>query len=189
MSEMRHRCPWAERTELERQYHDTEWGIPTHDDRRLFEFLLLEGAQAGLAWITVLRKREAYRVAFDGFDPERIARYDEAEIATLLANPGLIRNRLKIQSAVTNARAFLQIQAEFGSFDDYVWRHADGPPVTQVWPSLADLPARSPLADRLSKDLQKRGFRFVGPVICYSYLQAVGVVNDHIVGCYRLDET
>jgi DNA-3-methyladenine glycosylase I len=188
MTEARRRCPWAERTDLERKYHDTEWGIPTHDDRRLFEFLLLEGAQAGLAWITVLRKREAYRAAFDGFDPERVARYGEAEIAARLANPGIIRNRLKIESAVTNARAFLKVQEAFGSFDGYLWRHVDGQPITQVWPSLADLPARSPLADRLSNDLKKRGLRFVGPVICHSFLQAVGVFNDHIEGCYRVEE-
>lgn len=188
MSESHRRCPWAERTELERQYHDTEWGIPTRDDRRLFEFLLLEGAQAGLAWITVLRKRDAYRAAFDGFDPERIARYGEAKIAALLDTPELIRNRLKIVSAVTNAQAFLNIQAEFGSFADYLWGHVDGRAITQIWPRQEDLPSRSALSERLSKDLQQRGFRFVGPVICYSYLQAVGVVNDHIAGCYRLEQ-
>ena len=181
------RCPWAERTALERDYHDTEWGVPEHDDRRLFEFLLLEGAQAGLSWVTILKKREAYRAAFDGFDPARIARYDDARIAELLANPGLVRNRLKIQSAVTNARAFLRVQEAFGCFDAYLWDFVEGRPLTQTWPTQADLPARSALSDRLSRDLKARGFRFVGSVICYSYLQATGLINDHIAGCYRLD--
>jgi DNA-3-methyladenine glycosylase I len=189
MSDDRTRCAWAERTELERQYHDTEWGIPEHDDRRLFEFLLLEGAQAGLSWVTVLRKREAYRAAFDGFDPERIARYGTEKIAALMANPDLIRNRLKIASAVTNAQAFRRVQAEFGSFDGYLWRFFDGQAIKQVWPSMAEMPPRTPLSDWLSKDLKKRGFRFVGSVICYSYMQAVGMVNDHIAGCYRVEQS
>jgi DNA-3-methyladenine glycosylase I len=189
MSDDRTRCAWAERTELERQYHDTEWGVPEHDDRRLFEFLLLEGAQAGLSWVTVLRKREAYRAAFDGFDPERIARYGTEKIAALMANPGLIRNRLKIASAVTNAQAFRRVQAEFGSFDGYLWRFVDGQAIKQVWSSMAEMPPRTPLSDWLSKDLKKRGFRFVGSVICYSYMQAVGMVNDHIAGCYRVEQS
>lgn len=189
MSDDRIRCPWAERSELERQYHDTEWGVPEHDDRRLFEFLLLEGAQAGLSWVTVLRKREAYRAAFDGFDPERIAGYGEEKCAALMANPGLIRNRLKIASAVTNAQAFRRVQAEFGSFDGYLWRFVDGQAINQIWPSLAELPPRTPLSDRLGKDLKKRGFRFVGSVICYSYMQAVGMVNDHVAGCYRVEQS
>ncbi len=180
------RCPWAERSALERQYHDTEWGIPQHDDRRLFEFLLLEGAQAGLSWVTVLRKRDAYRAAFEQFDPLRVADFDAARIASLLANPGLIRNRLKMTSAVRNARAFLEVQAAFGSFDAYLWRFVDGQPIAQVWPGMADLPSRSPLSDQLSRDLKQRGFSFVGSVICYSYLQATGLIDDHITGCFRV---
>jgi DNA-3-methyladenine glycosylase I len=152
----------------------------------LFEFLLLEGAQAGLSWVTILRKRAAYRAAFDDFDPARIASYDEDRLETLMQNPGIIRNRLKIRSAIRNARAFLRVQAEFGSFDAYLWRFVEHVPVTQVWPTMADLPPRSPLSDRLSRDLKARGFGFVGSVICYSYMQAVGLINDHIAGCYRL---
>jgi DNA-3-methyladenine glycosylase I len=188
MSAALSRCAWAERTVLERIYHDTEWGVPEHDDRRLFEFLLLEGAQAGLSWVTVLRKRESYREAFAGFDPVQVAGFDEAMIESLLCNAGLIRNRLKIRSAVSNARAFLDIQQAFGSFDEYLWRFVDGCPVTQVWPTLGDLPPRSPVSDRLSRDLKRRGFTFVGSVICYSYMQAVGMVNDHIAGCFRLEQ-
>ena len=186
MAASRIRCPWAERTEIERDYHDNEWGVPQHGDRRLFEFLLLEGAQAGLSWVTILRKRAAYRAAFDDFDPARIASYDEDRLETLMQNPGIIRNRLKIRSAIRNARAFLRVQAEFGSFDAYLWRFVEHVPVTQVWPTMADLPPRSPLSDRLSRDLKARGFGFVGSVICYSYMQAVGFINDHIAGCYRL---
>ena len=186
MAASRIRCPWAERTEIERDYHDNEWGVPQHGDRRLFEFLLLEGAQACLSWVTILRKRAAYRAAFDDFDPARIASYDEDRLETLMQNPGIIRNRLKIRSAIRNARAFLRVQAEFGSFDAYLWRFVEHVPVTQVWPTMADLPPRSPLSDRLSRDLKARGFGFVGSVICYSYMQAVGLINDHIAGCYRL---
>ena len=189
MSQPRSRCAWAERTELERQYHDSEWGVPEHDDRRLFEFLLLEGAQAGLSWVTVLRKREAYRAAFDGFDPVRVAGYGAEKMADLMQNPGLIRNRLKLTSSVNNARAFLAVQEQFGSFDQYLWRFVEGRPISNVWPGLADLPPRSPISDRLSNDLKRRGFTFVGPVICYSYMQAVGMVNDHIAGCFRIDES
>jgi len=186
MTRQRMRCPWAERSELERDYHDNEWGIPQHDDRRLFEFLLLEGAQAGLSWVTILRKRAAYRAAFDDFDPTRIASYDEDRLATLMQNPGIIRNRLKIRSAVQNAQAFLRVREEFGSFDAYLWRFVEGIPVTQAWPTMSDLPPRSAISDQLSRDLKARGFGFVGSVICYSYMQAVGLINDHIAGCYRL---
>ncbi|MEY2681375.1 MAG: hypothetical protein RL661_1606 [Pseudomonadota bacterium] len=189
MSQPRSRCAWAERTELERQYHDSEWGVPEHDDRRLFEFLLLEGAQAGLSWVTVLRKREAYRVAFDGFDPARVASYGTEKMAELMQTSGLIRNRLKLKSAVNNARAFLAVQEQFGSFDQYLWRFVEGRSINNVWPDLAALPPRSAISDRLSKDLKRLGFTFVGPVICYSYMQAVGLVNDHIVGCFRVDQS
>ena len=188
MNEERIRCPWAERSELERQYHDTEWGIPEHDDQRLFELLILEGAQAGLSWVTVLRKREAYRRAFDNFNPGAVARYDEARITALLENPGLIRNRLKLRSAVSNARAFLQVQSAFGCFDSYLWRFVEGRPITQVWPTQTALPSRNAISDRLGQDLKLREFSFVGSVICYSYMQATGMVNDHIAGCYRLGE-
>ena len=182
------RCPWAERTELERDYHDLEWGAPLHDDRRLFEFLILEGAQAGLSWVTILRKREAYRAAFEGFDPGRVACYNEARIAGLMADPGIVRNRLKIESAVRNARSFLKVCEEFGSFDAYVWRFVDGHPRVNVWSTQADMPARTPESDALSKDLKARGFGFVGSVICYSFMQAVGLVDDHVVDCFRSRE-
>lgn len=182
------RCAWAERSELERDYHDREWGTPLHDDRLLFEFLILEGAQAGLSWVTILRKREAYRLAFDGFDPERVARYDEAKRLELLGNAGLVRNRLKIAAAVDNARAFLAVREEFGGFDAYLWRFVDGRPKHNAWRSMAELPARSAESDALGKDLKRRGFRFVGSVICYAYMQAVGLVNDHTVDCFRWRE-
>lgn len=179
------RCAWAERSPLEQSYHDHEWGLPQHDDRRLFEFLILEGAQAGLSWSTLLRKRDAYRAAFDHFDPERVARYDAAKQAALLADAGIVRNRLKIGSAIGNARAFLAVQESFGSFDAYLWRFVGGTPRRNAWQTPADIPARTPEADALSKDLKKRGFRFVGPTICYAYMQAVGMVNDHTVDCFR----
>ena len=185
MSVSPNRCPWAERTVLERAYHDLEWGTPLHDDRRLFEFLILEGAQAGLSWLTILRKRDAYRAAFDQFDPERVARYDQAKRAELLANPGIVRNRLKIDAAVTNARAFLAVQEKFGSFDRYVWRFVDGRPQRNAWRSMEDVPARTTESDTMSRDLKQRGFRFVGSVICYAFMQAVGMVNDHTVDCFR----
>lgn len=181
----RPRCPWAGRTELERAYHDLEWGVPEHDDRRLFEFLILEGAQAGLSWLTILKKREAYRAAFDGFDPERVARYDDAKRAELLSNSGIVRNRLKVDAAIGNARVFLRVREAFGSFDAYVWRFVDGYPKRNAWPTLADVPARTPESDALSQDLRRRGFRFVGSVICYAFMQAVGMVNDHTVDCFR----
>jgi len=179
------RCGWAEHSPLERAYHDHEWGVPVHDDLRLFEFLVLEGAQAGLSWSTVLAKRENYRAALDGFDPIKIARYTPARRARLLQNPGLIRNRLKIESMVKNARAFLAVQVEFGSFDAYLWRFVDGRPIQNRWTAMAQVPASTPISDALSKDLKARGFSFVGTTIMYATLQAVGLVNDHLVTCHR----
>jgi DNA-3-methyladenine glycosylase I len=176
------RCEWA-RTPLLIAYHDAEWGVPVHDDRVLFEFLILEGAQAGLSWETVLRKRQAYREAFAGFDPVRVARFTPARIVRLMRNPGIIRNRLKILSAVVNARAFLKIQKEFGSFDAYVWRFTGGAPIVRPRRTLKEIPSRTPESDALSKDLSKRGFKFVGSTICYAFMQAVGMANDHTAGC------
>ena len=181
---MNHRCPWAE-AELHHIYHDTEWGVPSHDDRHLFEMLILEGAQAGLSWSTILRKRENYRLAFDGFDPAKVVRYDARRQARLLADPGIVRNRLKVQSAVTNAQAFLAVQAEFGSFDRYVWGFAGGQPIRNRWKQSRQIPARSAESDALSKNLKKRGFKFVGTTICYAFMQATGMVNDHLVTCPR----
>ncbi len=180
------RCDWALGvSDAYLAYHDEEWGVPTHDDRRLFEFLLLEGAQAGLSWATVLHRRDGYRRAFADFDPLHVARFDEAHCAQLLTDPGIIRNRLKVASAVTNARAFLEVQAAFGSFDAYLWRFVDGHPVDGRRASMAEVPASTPLSDTLSRDLRKRGFRFVGSTIIYAYLQAMGVVNDHLLHCDR----
>ena len=179
------RCAWSQRSPLEIAYHDLEWGVPVHDDRVLFEFLILEGAQAGLSWTTVLAKREHYRAALDGFDPQKIARYTPARKARLLTNAGLVRNRLKIDSTVSNARAFLDVQAEFGSFDAYVWRFVDGKPIQNKRATLAEIPASTPISDALSKDLKARGFRFVGTTIMYAYMQAVGLVNDHTLDCHR----
>ncbi len=179
------RCGWALRSPLEIAYHDDEWGVPVHDDRVLFEFLILEGAQAGLSWTTVLAKRENYRAALDGFDPEKITRYTAARKAKLLANPGIVRNRLKIESTVSNARAFLDVQATFGSFDAYLWRFVDGKPIQNQWTALSQVPASTPVSDALSKDLKARGFRFVGTTIMYAYMQAVGLVNDHVLDCHR----
>jgi DNA-3-methyladenine glycosylase I len=170
------------------EYHDREWGVPVHDDRLLFEFLILEGAQAGLSWSTVLRKREKYRKAFSNFDPGKVARYDEKKIAGLLENDGIVRNRLKIRGAVQNARAFLAVQKEFGSFDRYLWAFVDSAPQVRKPLSLAEVPARTPESDALSKDLQKRGFTFVGSTICYAFMQATGLVNDHLAGCFRSAE-
>ncbi len=178
------RCAWA-RNDLSIRYHDEEWGVPEHDDRRLFEFVLLEGAQAGLSWDTILRKREAYRAAFDGFDPEAIARYGARKIERLLADPGIVRNRLKIASAVTNARAFLAVREEAGSFDAYLWSFVSGRPIVNAWRALEEVPARTRESDALSKDLARRGFKFVGSTICYALMQATGMVNDHVVGCFR----
>jgi DNA-3-methyladenine glycosylase I len=182
------RCPWPGNDPLYLDYHDREWGVPVHDDRLLFEFLTLEGAQAGLSWITILRKRPAYRLAFAGFDPEAVARFDGAKVAELLASPGIIRNRLKIESTITNARAFLAIQEEFGSFDAYQWGFVEGQPIRNAWPSFREIPASTPVSDALSRDLKRRGFRFVGSTICYAHMQAVGMVNDHTVDCFRWRE-
>lgn len=182
---MTKRCAWAGDDPLYVDYHDQEWGVPVHDDRTLFEFLILEGAQAGLSWITILRKRENYRRAFDGFDPERVARYRPAKVEKLLADPGIVRNRLKVESAVTNARAFLAVREEFGSFDRFLWPFVGGEPKVNAWRSLAELPASTPESDALSKELKRRGFKFVGSTICYAFMQAVGMVNDHTVDCFR----
>lgn len=179
-----HRCAWA-KGELYTAYHDREWGVPVHDDRRLFEFLILEGAQAGLSWSTILQKRENYRRAFDRFDARKIARYDARKIHQLLADPGIVRNRLKIESAVRNAKAFLAVQAEFGSFDRYVWQFVGGRPIRNRWESINEVPARTPESDALSQDLRRRGFKFVGSTICYAFMQAVGMVNDHTADCFR----
>ena len=179
------RCAWAGDDPLYQHYHDEEWGVPTHDDRLLFEMLNLEGAQAGLSWITILRKRQNYRAAFDNFDAETIVRYNDAKIAALLENPGIVRNRLKVNGVVKNARAFLTVQDEFGSFDAYIWRFVDGAPIVNAWTSLSQLPALTDEATTMSKDLKKRGFTFVGPTICYAFMQACGLVNDHTTDCFR----
>lgn len=178
------RCSWAT-SEPNLTYHDTEWGVPLHDDRKLFEFLILEGAQAGLSWTTILNKRESYRKAFDGFDPAKVACYDEAKVAELLANPGIVRNRLKVAAAVRNAKAFLEVQREFGSFDAYLWQFVGGKPIQNNLQPGQPYPTRSAESDALSKDLLKRGFKFVGTTICYAMMQAVGMVNDHLVDCPR----
>ncbi len=181
------RCAWA-RTELGIAYHDAEWGVPVHDDRLLFEFLILEGAQAGLSWETILRKRNRYRQVFEGFDPARVARFTAARVARVLRDPGIVRNRLKVQSAVSNARAFLAVARGFGSFDAYVWGFVGGHPQQNRRRTLSQVPARTPESDALSKDLVRRGFRFVGSTICYAFMQAVGMVNDHTVDCFRYRE-
>jgi len=180
------RCEWA-RSALMIRYHDEEWGVPVHHDGTLFEFLMLEGAQAGLSWETILNKREHYRAAFDGFNPQKVARYDKRKIAQLLKNPGIVRNRLKIASAVRNAQALLRVQEEFGSFDGYVWQFVHGRPRVNSWKSLNRVPARTAESDAMSKALKKRGFNFVGSTICYAFMQAVGMVNDHAVQCFRHD--
>lgn len=180
------RCPWSEGVSpAYLHYHDTEWGVPVHDDRRQFEFLVLEGAQAGLSWSTILHRREGYRRAFAGFDPVKVARFTPARVEKLLADPGIIRNRLKVQAAVTNARAFLELTAAEGSFDRYLWGFVGGKPVQNRWRHQGEVPATSPVSDALSKDLKKRGFRFVGSTIMYAHLQATGLINDHLVGCFR----
>ena len=178
------RCGWA-KNELAIAYHDEEWGVSQHYDRRLFEFIILEGAQAGLSWDTILRKREAYRAAFDEFDPECVARYSAKKIESLMKNEGIVRNRLKIESAVGNAKAFLKAQTEFGSFDKYIWQFVGGAPKVNHPKSMADVPAKTPESDAMSKDLRKRGFNFVGSTICYAFMQATGMVDDHVVGCFR----
>lgn len=183
------RCAWAESgNELYLQYHDREWGVPVHEDRKQFEFLILEGAQAGLSWSTVLNKREGYRKAFANFDPVKVARFSEKKIETLIQNPSIIRNRLKITSAVSNARAFLAIQKEFGSFDTYIWAFVGGKPLQNRWKTMAEVPATSPESDALSKDLKQRGLKFVGSIILYAHLQAAGLVNDHLLSCFRYRE-
>jgi DNA-3-methyladenine glycosylase I len=179
------RCSWVHDDSIEIAYHDREWGTPLHDDQTLFEFLVLDGFQAGLSWLTILRKRDNFRAAFDNFDPEIVARYDAAKHQELLNNAGIIRNRLKIAAATQNALALLQVQAEFGSFDAYLWNWVDGIPIQNQWATLAAVPARTELSDALSKDLKKRGFKFVGSVICYAFMQAIGMVNDHTVTCFR----
>lgn len=188
-SRRRKRCAWVERgNDLYIKYHDTEWGVPVHDDRKQFEFLILEGAQAGLSWSIVLNKREAYRKAFANFYPVKVARFSEEKIEALLRNPGIIRNRLKITAAVENARAFQAIHREFGGFDTYIWRFVGGKPIQNRWNTMADIPPTSPESDALSKDLKKRGFKFVGSTIMYAHMQAVGMVNDHVLSCFRYRE-
>lgn len=179
------RCAWCGTDPLYVRYHDEEWGVPVHDDRRHFEFLILEGAQAGLSWITILRKRENYREAFAGFDPERVARFGKRDVERLLKNPGIVRNRLKVEGAVKNARAFLAVQEAFDGFDRYVWRFVGGKPIRNRWTQMKEVPATSAESDALSKDLKKRGFTFVGPTIVYAHMQAIGMVNDHVVDCFR----
>lgn len=178
------RCAWP-KNELAIAYHDDEWGVPLHDDQRLFEFLILEGAQAGLSWDTILAKRENYRRAFDNFDAAKVARYPDKKVARLLQNEGIIRNRLKIASAVSNAKAFLKVQKEFGSFDTYIWQFVDGKPITNKWKETSQVPPRTEVSDRVSKDMKKRGFNFVGSTIMYAFMQATGIVNDHLVSCFR----
>jgi DNA-3-methyladenine glycosylase I len=178
------RCTWP-KTPLDIDYHDYEWGVPVHDDRKLFEFLILEGAQAGLSWHTILQKRPRYREVFDGFDAEKIAQYDDAKVARLLADAGIVRNRLKIAASIQNARQFLGVQAEFGSFDAYIWRFVDGRPIINHWQTHAEIPVRTIESDALAKDLSKRGFKFAGSTICYAMMQAIGMVNDHTIHCYR----
>lgn len=178
------RCEWA-KTDLSILYHDTEWGVPVRDDRALFEFLILEGAQAGLSWETILKKRDSYRAAFDNFDARRIARYDQNKIDKLLANPGIIRNRLKVSAAIENAKSFLAVQKEFGSFNNYLWRFVDDDPIQNRWKSQKEVPAQTAESEAMSRDLLSRGFKFVGPTICYAFMQAVGLVNDHAVYCFR----
>ena len=182
---MKKRCTWAGDDALMTAYHDKEWGTPLHNDNQLFEFLCLEGAQAGLSWATVLRKREAYRQAFDQFDPNLVARYGETKIQNLLQNKGIIRNKLKVRAFITNARQFLKLQSEFGSFDKYIWQFVNHRPIQNRWNVLAEIPASTPASETMSKDLKKRGFTFVGPTICYALMQAIGMVNDHTVDCFR----
>jgi DNA-3-methyladenine glycosylase I len=186
---MKNRCPWVSlENPLMLDYHDKEWGVPVHDDQKMFEFLVLEGAQAGLSWSTILNKRENYRRAFANFDPKKVAAFDGRAVRKLLADPGIVRNRRKVESAISNARAFLEVQSEFGSFDSYIWSFVDGEPIQNRWKSLSQIPVTSPEAKKMSADFVKRGFRFVGPTICYSHMQAVGMVNDHLVDCFRYSE-
>jgi DNA-3-methyladenine glycosylase I len=181
------RCGWA-KNDLAIHYHDAEWGVPVHEDKKLFEFLILEGAQAGLSWDTILRKRENYRTSFDDFDAEKIARYDEKKMVSLLQNEGIVRNRLKIASTIQNAKSFLKVREEFGSFDDYIWRFVNGEPIKNDWKNLSEVPAKTSVSDAMSKDLIKRGFNFVGSTIMYAFMQACGLANDHLVSCFRYEE-
>lgn len=185
---MKTRCRWVGTDPLYIEYHDTEWGVPLYDDQKLFEFLILEGAQAGLSWITILKKRPQYQKSFDFFDPEKVARYDKKKIQTLLLDKGIIRNRLKINAAVSNANAFLSIQEEFGSFSNYLWQYTNGKQIHNQWQRIENIPAQTDLSRKISKELKKRGFKFVGPTICYAFMQAVGMVNDHTTDCYRYKE-
>ena len=185
---MKKRCAWPGNDPLYCAYHDSEWGVPVHDDQKLFEFLILEGAQAGLSWITILRKRENYRTAFDGFDVNRVARYDADKIESLLQDAGIVRNRLKVTAAVNNAQRFLNVQEEFGSFDAFIWRFVDGIPKQNKWRNMGEIPATTPESDAMSKELKRRGFKFVGSTICYAHMQATGMVNDHTVDCFRYKE-
>jgi DNA-3-methyladenine glycosylase I len=185
---MKKRCEWCKSDPLYVAYHDEEWGVPIHDDKLLFEFLILEGAQAGLSWLTVLKKREHYRKAFDAFDPSIVAKYTQHDVERLMADAGIVRNRLKIESAIKNAQGVLAIQKEFGSFDAYLWRFVDGTAIQNAWETLKDVPVKTQTAEMMSKDLKKRGFNFVGPTICYAFMQAIGMVNDHTTDCFRHDE-
>lgn len=182
------RCEWCGDDPLYTAYHDDEWGIPIHDDRHLFELLILEGAQAGLSWITILRKRERYRKVFANFDAAKVARFDKRKIERLLTDPGIVRNRLKVEGTVRNAKAFLRVQKEFGTFDAYIWSFVDGRPIVNRWRTLKDIPAETDVSEAVSKGLRRRGFTFVGPTICYAFMQAAGLVNDHVVGCFRYGE-
>lgn len=181
------RCPWCGKDELYIKYHDEEWGVPVHEDRKHFEFLVLESAQAGLNWLTILRKRENYREAYDGFDPVKVAEYDEEKILELLNNPGIIRNRRKIEASINNAKKFLKIQKEFGSFDNYIWGFVDNKPVENHWKNISEVPATSELSDEVSKDFKARGFKFLGSTIVYAHLQATGLINDHLTTCFRYE--
>ncbi len=183
------RCDWVANDQLYLKYHDEEWGVPVHDDRKLFEFLVLEGAQAGLSWLTVLKKRENYRKAFDKFDPHKIARYSDAKVKELLNNPGIIRNKLKVDASINNAKAFLAVQKEFGSFDKYIWQFVNYKPRINAWKTLQELPAKTKESDAMSIDMKKRGFKFVGSTICYAHMQATGMVNDHTINCFRYKES
>lgn len=185
---MKTRCDWSNKTQIYRDYHDYEWGVPVHDDRKLFEAIVLDGAQAGLSWETILNKRENYRKAFDNFDVQNVSRYDQNKIDELLQNSGIIRNRLKIRSAISNAKAFIEIQKEFGSFDTFLWDYVDGKPIQNHWKTLAGVPATTKLSDQISKNLKKRGFKFVGSTIIYAFIQAIGMVNDHTIDCFRHGE-
>jgi DNA-3-methyladenine glycosylase I len=185
---MRIRCEWARGDPLSIDYHDNEWGVPEHDDRKLFEFLILEGAQAGLSWLTILRKRQNYREAFDLFDARKVAQYDRKKLEELLSNKGIVRNRLKLEATIQNAKAFLVVQGEFGSFDSFIWQFVGGKPKKNAWKTVKEIPPKTGESDAMSRDLTKRGFKFVGPTICYAFMQAIGMVNDHTVDCFRYHE-